>query len=242
MVFGLFSKEKALKRAIEKASNKLAPQQDRWQAMEKLRDEGSDEALYGLCRRFGIISDKSVEDEQEKNWVVDALVAKGEAALPPLRRYMLSARQIAFPLKILERIVDRNQVLEVVDEIFAAEKPGYTRDPERRIDLIRWLAEWKPASSAEVVSRIAPYLADFDENARYATIDGLAHHDMALAGPPLLAAMLRPEEESGRIKRRIGEILSEKKVPLGGNVDAIKAILSGTLSSFAIQGAVLVAR
>src|SRR3954471_9282900 len=104
MVFGLFSKERGLQKTIEKATNKLSQQVDRWGALEKLREDGTDEALFGLCKRFGITSMKGVEDEQEKSWVVDTLVAVGPAALIPLRRYMKNAEQLAFPLRVVERI------------------------------------------------------------------------------------------------------------------------------------------
>src|SRR5438874_7698748 len=104
MVFGLFSKERALQKTIEKATNKLAQQPDRWGALEKLNEDSSDEALYGLCKRWAITSLKGVEDEQEKNWVVDVLVSKGGAALAPLVRYMKNAEQLSFPLRVLERI------------------------------------------------------------------------------------------------------------------------------------------
>src|SRR5690349_24101112 len=121
MVFGLFSKEKSLQRTIDKATNKLAQQADRWGAMERLKDDGSEAALYGLCRRFGITSMRGVEDEQEKNWVVDVLVEKGAMVLPPLRRYMANAEQLSHPLRVLERIVPPPAALEVVDELLATE-------------------------------------------------------------------------------------------------------------------------
>ena len=56
MVFGLFSKERSLQRTIDKAINKLAQQPDRWSALEKLREDSSEEALFGMCKRFGITS------------------------------------------------------------------------------------------------------------------------------------------------------------------------------------------
>ena len=143
MVFGLFSKDRALQRTIEKATNKLAQQPDRWSALEKLREEGTDNALFGLCKRFGVTSMKGVEDEQEKNWVVDVLVEHGPAALIPLTRYMKGAEQLAFPLRVLERIAGHDQQLTLVDELFKSEPPGYVRMPERRIDLIKWLCEHK---------------------------------------------------------------------------------------------------
>jgi hypothetical protein len=229
MVFGLFSKEKSLEKTIAKATNKLSQQVDRWSALERLKEDGSDDALFGLCKRFGITSTKGVEDEVEKNWVVDTLVAFGPRALPPLVRYMTKAEQLAFPLKVLERIAPREKVLEVADSLFASEPPGYVRMPERRIDLIRWFSEWKPATDDELVARLAPYVSDFDENSRFAAIDGMAGRDPAKIGPPLIAALIRPEEESGRIKRTIVEVLEKSKAPLGDQANAVAAALTGPL-------------
>jgi hypothetical protein len=242
MVFGLFSKEKALQRTIDKATNKLAQQPDRWGAMEKLKDDGSEAALYGLCRRFGITSMRGVEDEQEKNWVVDVLVEKGAMALAPLRKYMANAEQLSHSLRVLEQIVPVPKVLEVVDELIAGEPPGYTRHPERRTDLIRWLGEWTAPGDDALIKRLVPYLADFDENVRFAAIDALAARDPAKVGEPLITAMLRPEEESGRIKRRIAEVLAEKKIPLGERAPQIAGGLTGTVASFAVKNGVLISR
>ena len=229
MVFGLFSKDKALQRTIDKATNKLAQQPDRWGALEKLRDDGSDGALFGLCKRFAITSMKGVEDEQEKSWVVDTLVDKGEVALTPLVRYMKTAEQLAFPLRVLERITDKARVLEVVDAIFASETPGYVRLPERRIDLIQWFASWKLATDDDVVGRLTPYLTDFDENSRFAAIDGMNNRDPDKIAGPLVDALLRPEEESGRIKRTIIEVLEKTKASLGDRADKVVAMLTGPL-------------
>jgi hypothetical protein len=240
MVFGLFSKEKALQRTIEKATNKLAQQPDRWGALEKLKEEGTEDALVGLCKRFSITSMKGVEDEAEKLWVVETLVGKGDAALAPLRRYMKTAEQLAFPLKVLERIASREKVLEVVDQLLASEQPGYVRMPERRIDLLRWFAEWKPATDDDVVSRFTPYVTDFDENVRFSAIDGMSTRDPAKIAPPLLAALVRPEEESGRIKRAICEVLEKTKAPLGDQAAAVAAVLTGPLADvFKVDGGVL---
>jgi len=240
MVFGLFSKEKALQRTIEKATNKLAQQPDRWGALEKLKEDGSGDALVGLCKRFSITSMKGVEDEAEKAWVVETLVAKGEAALDPVVRYMKTAEQLAFPLRVLERIAPRDRVLQVADELFASEPPGYVRMPERRIDLLRWFAEWKPVTDDELVSRFTPYVTDFDENVRFAAIDGMASRDSAKIAGPLLAALVRPEEESGRIKRAIAEVLERTKIPLGDQAAAVAGVMTGPLAdAFKIEGGVI---
>jgi hypothetical protein len=253
MAFGLFSKERALQKTIEKATNKLAQQPDRWGALEKLREDGSEDALFGLCKRFGVTSMKGVEDEQEKSWVVDILVEKGTAipaavpgqtteqreqgriknrdtVLGALVRYMKNAEQLAFPLKVVERVAEHAKVIEIVEQLFASEPPGYVRMPERRIDLIKWFTEWKGATDDEVIPRITPYLPDFDENVRFTAIDGLATRDPGRIAGPLVDALVRPEEESGRIRRTIVEVLERTKAPLGERAPQVAAMLTGALA------------
>lgn len=255
MVFGLFSKERALQKTIEKATNKLAQQQDRWGALERLREEGSEEALFGLTKRWGVTSLKGVEDEVEKNWVVDVLVERGNAypaavdgqtteqrdagrkenqerVTAALVRFIKSSTELSlsYPLRVLEKVADHDKVIPIVDDIFKSEPPGYARFPDRRIDLIKWFSEWTGASEDEVIPRVTPYLKDFDENVRFTAIDGLSHHSTDKIAALLIEAILRPEEESGRIRRTIVEVLERKKVPLGARAQEVAALLKGPLA------------
>jgi HEAT repeat protein len=240
MVFGLFSKERALQRTIEKATNKLAQQQDRWAALERLREDSSEDALYGLCKRWSVTSLKGVEDEQEKNWVVDVLVEKGGMTLAPLVRYMKSSEQLGFALRVLGRIADRDKQLVVIDELLAGEPPGYVRMPDRRIDLIKWFGEHKDMTGDDVIPRLVPYLKDFDENSRFFAIEGLAHHDPARIADPLIDALVRPDEESGRIRRTIVEALERTKAPLGERASQVAAMLTGPLAvDFKVDGGIV---
>lgn len=102
--------------------------------------------------------------------------------------------------------------------------------PERRIDLIKWFTEWKAASDDEIVSRVTPYLPDFDENVRFTAIDGLAARDPQKIVGPLLDALIRPDEESGRIRRTIVEVLERTKAPLGERASQVAAMLTGQLA------------
>lgn len=243
MVFGLFSKERSLQKTIEKAINKLAQQPDRWGALERLREDGSEEALFGLCKRFGVTSMKGVEDEQEKSWVVDVLVEKGGASWVPLTRYMKTADQLSFPLRVLERIGDHDKIIKVIDEVLASEPPGYARFPDRRIDVIKWLTEWKGATEDEVIERVTPYVTDFDENVRFIAIDGLSSRDPKKYVDTLVDALVRPDEESGRIRRTIIEVLERTKAPLGKRAKEVATMLSGPLGDgYKIAGEVVTKR
>jgi HEAT repeat protein len=215
-VFGIFSKDRGLGRARDRVMNKHAQSVDRFGAMEKLGKDGSEESLLALCKRFSFKYDKTIEDQQEKQWVVDTLSTKPAAAvLPALRAYMATAQSLHYPLMILGRVATHDAALEVVDEILKAEPPGYTRDPERRTDLIAWLGEWDPGTNQEVASRSIPYLADFDENVRYKAVDTIALKPHEAAAEPLVRALIRPEEESRRLRVRIAEVLAENSWELG---------------------------
>lgn len=229
MVFGLFSKERALKKTIEKATNSRSQSQDRWAAMEKLREVGSEEALFALCRRFSFSYDKTIEDQQEKAWVVDVLSSLGERALPPLRRFMKSADSLGYPLSVLGKIAARDVVWEVIDELLADEEPGYVRDPKRRIDIIEWLGEWSEADNAEVVKRLTPYLEDFDENVRIKTVEAIGLKPHPDAAPALTQALIRPEEESKRLRQRIADVMTDNEMSVGDSAGEVAEICKSVL-------------
>ena len=211
-IFDLLSKEgrakNALERNLKRTNDRFIQSPDRFAAMEKLREDGSAEAIYGLVRRFGFVYDKTIEDEQEKDWVQETLAALGDRAFGPVKRFILEGETISHPLNVLERIAPMDKVLAVIDELSAREEPGYTRHPQKKIQFLTWLGEWKGAEPSEVAKRMIPYLADFDETVRFTAVDSLAHQkDETVARAALLDALIRPEEESRRILVRIADVL-----------------------------------
>jgi hypothetical protein len=207
----LFSKDKrderALTRNIERATNKNAQSADRMKALEALASDGSSEALYGMLRRFAFQYHKTIEDEQEKEWVFDVLVAKGKAALPAVRKYLLAADSISWPLRLLDGIADRDEEMAALEEVLARHEPGYERDPTKKIQLLNHLGALK---HDKVASLVVPYLKDMDEGVRFAAAEALlrAKHE-SLARDPLLELFTSDTEESLRIRLRICEGFAE---------------------------------
>jgi hypothetical protein len=234
-LFDIFSKEKREERAragnIQRATNKYAQTGDRYKAMEALATEGSDEALYGLMRRFGMTYDKSIEDEQEKEWAFDTLVSKGEAALPAVKRYLAFADSVSWPLRVLQKVApNKDAELEMIAEVLARHEPGYERDPTKKIQLIRHIGLMKHPKGSALV---APYLDDMDEGVRFATIEALLSlKSEQEARDKLLELFVSDTEESLRLRLRIAEGFAdlgwlvqghrggvEKKLPDGFKLD-----------------------
>lgn len=234
-LFDLLNKDKRDERArsknVQRALNKYAQSVDRMKALEALADDASDECLYGLLRRFGMIYDKSIDDEQEKEWVFETLCAKGHAALPAVKRYLLSADSVSWPLRLLDRIAaGKDEELAVIEEVLARHEPGYERDPTKKIQLLGHVGRIKHAKSPSLV---VPYLKDMDEGVRFAAVEAsLRLKDEAAAREPLLTLFVSDEEESLRIRIAMAEGLAEvgwlvqgfrpgveKKLPDGFSLD-----------------------
>ena len=205
-----FSKDGRDQRAREKnaarAINKYMQSPDRMKALQALRDDGSDDALYALMKRFGMMYDKTIEDEQEKEWVFELLVEKGAAVLPALKRYVASADSISWPLRLLDKVIDgREGRIDVIAEVLERHEPGYERDPTKKIQLLTHLAGLK---HARVPALCAPYLADMDEGVRYAAVEALLKQgDEAAARTPLLDTFAK--EESLRLRIRVADGFAE---------------------------------
>jgi hypothetical protein len=207
----LFSKDKRDQRTrtknMERAVNKYIQSMDRMKALDSLAADGSDEALYGLMRRFGVQCHKTIEDEQEKDWVFETLVSMGNKVLPAVRRYLLAADSIAWPLRVLDKIATKEEEMAALEEVLAKHEPGYERDPTKKIQLLGHLGQLKHERAAALV---VPYLKDMDEGVRFAAVEALLRQKKEeVAREPLLELFTSDAEESLRIRLRICEGFAE---------------------------------
>jgi hypothetical protein len=211
-ILGFLSKEGRDRRNLEKnvsrAVNKYAQSPDRYKALQSLIEEGSPDAVYGALRRFGMMYDKSIEDEQEKEWLFDALVEKGAAILPQVERYLQSADSISWPLRLLWKVAGKEHELEVLKRVLDRHEPGYERDPTKKIQLLNHLAASKESGAPALV---VPYLGDMDEGVRYAAAEALVRlGNEEVARDPLIGHFVSEGEESLRVRLQIAEGLANR--------------------------------
>ena len=224
----LFSKEARarnnLKKTISRAADKHAQSGDRFRALELLRDDGSPAAIGGLLRRFSFVYDKSIEDEQEKEWVYQTLVEMGAKILPELRTYLRDSETLSWSLKILEHIATGSAFHQTLQTLCEQNDNSYVRDPSKKIQLVHFMGEHRdPAIAALIV----PYVDDVDEGVRFKAVEALLHQGQReLILVPLVSRLLNKSEESRRIKVRIIEGLSEAGVPIGERASEVERALN----------------
>jgi hypothetical protein len=186
---------------IARAKNKDAQSADRFASLEALRNDGSPEAVEGLLSRFTIRYDKSIEDEQEKQYVFDELTKMGAKILGPLQKHLVSADSISWGLKVLHEVASTEEAWPLLADLCERNDNTYTRDPSKKIQLLVYLGEHSDARAGRA---LVPYLVDMDEGVRFVTVEALLRHkDPEVSREDLLKLLTNDKEESRRIKKRI---------------------------------------
>jgi hypothetical protein len=206
-LFDVFSREgraeAAIKRAAARAIHKHIQSPDRMKALDDLYragEEGNEEAIYAMLKRFSFVYDKTIEDESEKDWTYNAVCSLGEKSYEPVRRYIMHADSISWPLRILEKIATDEQIWETIQKLVEEHEPGYERDPAVKQQIITFLSERK---DPRAVGMIVPYFEDMDETVRFVVVESLLKTKDPTARAPLCAHFVNSKEDSLRIRVRI---------------------------------------
>ena len=216
-----------LAKHIARAKNKDAQSADRFSSLEVLRDDGSPEAIEGLLSRFTIRYDKSIEDEQEVQFVFDELVKMGAKILPPLQKHLRNAESIAWGLKLLDEVASADEAWPILADLCERNDNTYTRDPSKKIQLLHQLGE---ASDPRAVKALVPYLTDMDEGVRFVAVEALLRHkDAETAREPLLTLLTNEKEDSRRIKKRILDGFADLGWDVKGHSGTVEKMLGDML-------------
>ena len=188
-----------LKKHVARVANKRAQKHERWESIQVLANDGSEEAIRALLTRFTIRVDPSITDGEEKNEAFRGVVQQGEAALGPVRDFLGSSETLAWPLKILKEIQSEEEVNSILLGLLAKMDTEYERDPQKKIDVIARFEERRDPRIVEAVTR---FLDDMNETVRFHAVGAiLAQDEAGAARDALTRAFL--VEESVRVRMRM---------------------------------------
>jgi len=200
-----------LQKHLTRVANKRAQKHERWESIQVLASDGSDEALRALLTRFNVRVDPSITDGEEKNAAFLGVVQNGEAALAPVRDFLESSETLAWPLKILKELQTEEEVTTILLEVLAEMDTEYERDPQKKIDVIASFEERKDPRIVEAVTR---FLEDMNETVRFYVVGAiLAQDDPDAALEAITTALIA--EESVRVRIRMLDGYIERNWTLG---------------------------
>ncbi len=204
-VFDFLSKEKRDQRAFDRnVRNLLRKTRARDERMDEpihfLAELGTDEALQALLRRYDVQIQSGPMDAFEKELIHDLLVEKGPRAIPPIVHHLQVSENVTWPIRALREITTQEQVVAAILEVLEVELAKDSFKPDKKVRLLELLED-------HVDERVAPVavagLKDFDETVRYGAVELLFTQGDEAAREPLLEALVDPEEDSQRIRKRI---------------------------------------
>lgn len=202
------AQEKALLRHAERVLDKRAMSPDRFASIEYLCRLGTEEAWRALLPRYNFSVDPTITDREEKEYILEAISSAGEAAVGPVKEYLLKTNSVNWPLKMLRALVSEEEFVGEMVDILSKEDTTYQKNPERKIQAIVALEELQ---DPRVADALLPFLDDVSEDARFHTVRTILAQDAPAAADALLELLAR--EDSMRIKTTLADGLHERGWP-----------------------------
>jgi hypothetical protein len=230
-LFGLFGKKDdtaEIKKLTAKATAKFGPKENRFDALSRLNELKSPEALTGLLQRYTVRVEPGIVDDEEKQFVYECLVAAGEMSIAPIKAFIEKHEQPTWPLKALDQLVSKQDVVEIILGALEKDGPEYTRDPDKKITLLRHLEQ---LDDDRIAPRVVPFLEDMSEDVRVEAVAVLAARKNDATRDPLIQTLLRAQADSSeRLKRAAADALARAGFSVKGQSPAVQAALPGGFS------------
>jgi HEAT repeat protein len=212
----LFDKEKAAERKVGKLkktlTNMYVQPPERKYAIQQLRDIGSDDAIDALLARFVEQAPNTTVDVDEKEYCYEMLADMSAHPDKNVRSRVENYlhehdERINWPLKVLTDIVSKEEMTTFITELLADCNTEYTRNPEKKQELVLRAADLE---SEELSEQVARFAADDNETIRFLAIEALIKQADDELVQKVFKERIR-EETSIRILKKIAEVFADNK-------------------------------
>jgi HEAT repeat protein len=210
-----------------KATQKYGDAATRQKALQQLSELKHPDAVPVLMNRFTFAVDPQTTDAEEKQHVFEAICDLEKDAGPPVKAFLTrSDAASSWAVKILETVLTPEDMLEVVTDELKRLGANYTRDPEKKEVLIRFL-EGKQHESVGPV--LVPFLNDMSDDVKMAALKTIGSLKYEPAREVLLT-LLTSDETAKRVQTMCITTLVETGFPVQGFREKVEARLTGDKS------------
>jgi HEAT repeat protein len=205
----LLTSEGRLKFRVQRSTKTLleryAQHEARMEAADKLREIGTPDAIFGLARRFSATAENLGTDQEEKKRIQTLLVGFGDRAVEPLKKYIREYDKVTWAIDALKELQPRDELIPFLFEVLSEGDPVRIRG-EKAHQILKALESLDEPS---VVDGVIPCLSSPDDTVRIAAVECLEVYGDDKAREPLLETLTSPDEDSMRVKIKIGEVLQK---------------------------------
>lgn len=197
------SSEKTVAKQVTRLTNQNVQHEDRLRAAELLSEANTEDAIYGMLRRYDMTLEKSYMDQEEKNYVKELILTKGQDAVAPILRFLKVTDNVNWPERIMSNIInDDAEVVGHLLKVIEDERDSGDMKGQKRAKLLSLLIKYE---DPRIPALVASFLKDFDEGVRFTSVEILDRQGDDSVRDALLEVMAGEEEESVRVRMRVLE-------------------------------------
>ena len=200
--------------------------------LQRLLTDKTPQSITGAWRRLTANAQGHIADEEEKQWLTQALVDLGEAARGPLEAYLRAGQRLTYALGAYRQIVPHDRAVAFFVEALTSIPPDDYRKSEAKQQLIDALQE--DAAREDVLVAVAPYLGDHADDVIVAALQLIQRaHAAAPEAPGAqeaqagLRALVTDPQVSARVAQKAAEVASDLGLWVGTDGVTLAPALAG---------------
>lgn len=197
--------EKAAK-LKKKATEKYGDPATRQKALQDLSELKHPDSVPVLMQRFTFAVDPQTTDAEEKQHVFETICELGPDAMPHVKDFLTrSDAASSWAVRILDAVLPAEQVLQIVTGELTRLGANYTRDPEKKEVLIRFL---HGKQQEDIGPALMPFINDMSDDVKIAALGTLAALKHPAAREEVLKLLVE-EETAKRVQTACVQTLVE---------------------------------
>ena len=204
----LFRKKSPVEKASKDLMEPYAQSDVRRAAISALFTIGTDEAYESVLKRFNFSANGSIADESEKLDLVDYCVDAGDSIVPSLKKHIAEEKALAFPIRALSQLVDKEELLETIVQALTSKAPLDHRTTEAKKALVTALGDY---GNEVQLAALFPYLEDHNDDVQMQTIEALERLGFDESGDALAKVCCR-DTHAARVQHRAAKALIKLEV------------------------------
>ena len=178
-------------RLKSKVTQKYGDPANRQKAISQLGEMKTPEALAVLMYRFTLTVDPHTTDADEKDHVFEIICGLGKEAVQPSKDFLKRTDTASsWAIKVLEEILPKEEVIQIVCDELQRLGTEYTRDPEKKVVLLGFL---EGKDDPRIPDVVVPLLADMSDDVKMAALKNLAPRQFEPAREKMLELLLGDE-------------------------------------------------
>ncbi len=241
-----------LRKQAQKITEKYGPPENRQKVIQQLAELDTPEALSVLCLRFTIRADPGITDDEEKENVRQVLVDAGDKAVEPVKEFLAAHESgISWGLRVLSELRPPADVVGTALRLLHRLGREYSRDPEKKLVLLSWLAEHHgdlttlvgagpapesaaaagpPPAAAEggvpsLEDTLLPLLEDFSDDVRIATVRLVARQPLTEGMRVALLDLFLRDTDNARVRGEVLQALAALGADVKGYRPSVEPLL-----------------